>query len=233
MTFDRILVGYDGSEAADAALCQAMRLREPDGSLTAVTVCLESLAAFTGPGVGRAARELHDQAEAAHLRALELLAGAPGTNALLVRGRALQALASLVKKTDASLVAVGWGGHGRPAGIAFGSIPTVLVHESPASVLVARTCPEPEAFPRRIVVGVDGSDTSTPALLAAEAIARRLDAEIDIVAAPESPVDALVEAAADAGLLVVGSRHLHGLKALGSVSERVAHRAPCSVLVAR
>ena len=34
-------------------------------------------------------------------------------------------------------------------------------------------------------------------------------------------------------LLVLGSRGLGGLRALGSVSERVAHRAPSSVLVAR
>ena len=34
-------------------------------------------------------------------------------------------------------------------------------------------------------------------------------------------------------LVVVGSRGLTGVRALGSVSERVAHRAPCSVLVAR
>jgi nucleotide-binding universal stress UspA family protein len=34
-------------------------------------------------------------------------------------------------------------------------------------------------------------------------------------------------------LTIVGSRGLSGLRALGSVSERVAHRAPCSVLVAR
>ena len=34
-------------------------------------------------------------------------------------------------------------------------------------------------------------------------------------------------------LLAVGSRGLSGARALGSVSERVAHRAPCSVLVAR
>jgi len=34
-------------------------------------------------------------------------------------------------------------------------------------------------------------------------------------------------------LVVVGSRGLTGVRALGSVSERVTHRAPCSVLVAR
>jgi len=34
-------------------------------------------------------------------------------------------------------------------------------------------------------------------------------------------------------LLVVGSRGVHGMAALGSVSVRVAHRAGCSVLVIR
>jgi nucleotide-binding universal stress UspA family protein len=40
-------------------------------------------------------------------------------------------------------------------------------------------------------------------------------------------------AKATADLLVVGSRGVHGMAALGSVSEQVAHRAGCSVLVIR
>jgi nucleotide-binding universal stress UspA family protein len=32
-------------------------------------------------------------------------------------------------------------------------------------------------------------------------------------------------------LIVIGRRGLKGIRALGSVSERVAHRAPCSVLI--
>jgi len=49
------------------------------------------------------------------------------------------------------------------------------------------------------------------------------------------PHDAIPALAAElgAGLVVVGSRGLGGVKALGSVSERVAQRSPCSVLVAR
>jgi nucleotide-binding universal stress UspA family protein len=42
-----------------------------------------------------------------------------------------------------------------------------------------------------------------------------------------------VAAELDPVLIVIGSRGMTGLKALGSVSERVAHRAPCSVLIAR
>ena len=47
------------------------------------------------------------------------------------------------------------------------------------------------------------------------------------------PVAALTAASAAADLLVVGSRGMHGIRALGSVSERVAHRAECSTLIVR
>jgi nucleotide-binding universal stress UspA family protein len=43
----------------------------------------------------------------------------------------------------------------------------------------------------------------------------------------------LLDASVESDLLVVGSRGLHGPRALGSVSERVGHRALCSVLVVR
>ena len=47
------------------------------------------------------------------------------------------------------------------------------------------------------------------------------------------PVDALLASSRDADLLIVVSRGLRGLRALGSVSERVAHQAACSLLVLR
>jgi nucleotide-binding universal stress UspA family protein len=50
---------------------------------------------------------------------------------------------------------------------------------------------------------------------------------------PGRAVDVLAAASESADLVVVGSRGLHGLKALGSVSERVAHQARSSVLVVR
>jgi nucleotide-binding universal stress UspA family protein len=37
--------------------------------------------------------------------------------------------------------------------------------------------------------------------------------------------------AAQSSLIVIGRRGLSGVRALGSISERVVHRAPCSVLV--
>jgi nucleotide-binding universal stress UspA family protein len=49
------------------------------------------------------------------------------------------------------------------------------------------------------------------------------------------PRDAVVEAVArhEPALVVLGSGDKHGIRAIGSVSEHVAHHAACSVLVAR
>jgi nucleotide-binding universal stress UspA family protein len=60
---------------------------------------------------------------------------------------------------------------------------------------------------------------------------RRRSPEVESV--DGHPVETLVTASMYADLLVVGSRGLHGLRALGSVSERVAHEAKSSVLVVR
>lgn len=61
------------------------------------------------------------------------------------------------------------------------------------------------------------------------------DAVVDVmpIAVEGTPATALVAAARSADLLVVGSRGLGGFKGLvlGSVSQRVAHHAPCPVVV--
>ena len=55
----------------------------------------------------------------------------------------------------------------------------------------------------------------------------------ELLVKPGRAAAAIVSAAAAAGasLVVMGSRRLDGLRALGSVSRRVAHQAPCSVLL--
>jgi nucleotide-binding universal stress UspA family protein len=129
-----------------------------------------------------------------------------------------------------------------------------MLHEAPCSVLIARPCGEPERFPRSIVAGFDGSDAAREALSVARDLAERSNLTLRVVAAaggeklpldpirehaPDAslderpPVDALVAESANADLLVVGSRGLHGLAAIGSVSERVAHQSKSSVLVVR
>lgn len=159
----------------------------------------------------------------------------------------------------ASLVAVGTHGVRRLAGAALGETTAMVLHESPVSVLVARPPFDPARFPADIVVGMDGSPEARAALDLAVGLRRRHGGTLRIVSAgPDArgaadallerggaddlpdllvsqrrPVNALVNAAQTADLLVVGSRGLHGARALGSVSERVAHRAASSVLVVR
>jgi nucleotide-binding universal stress UspA family protein len=62
---------------------------------------------------------------------------------------------------------------------------------------------------------------------------RGLNAEL--IEAEGDPGTAIVEAANDTDLIIVGSRGLNPIQRmlLGSVSSKVVHRAPCDVLVVR
>jgi nucleotide-binding universal stress UspA family protein len=229
--FQTIVVGADGSDASMAALAQARALLAEGGTLSAVTVCEERLAIHAGFGAGVAAKQLHREAEAAHEAAAAALAGVPGANARLVHGLAPDRLLAEATAGGADLLAVGAHGHGRAAGILVESVATTAVRLSPAAVLLARA---DRPAGSGVVVGTDGSPPSLRAIEVAQAIAAERDVSLREVEAPRGrAVGTLLAAAADAGLLVVGSRGLQGLRALGSVSARVAHRARCSVLVVR
>jgi nucleotide-binding universal stress UspA family protein len=139
--------------------------------------------------------------------------------------------------------------------ILIGGVAGELLHSAPCPVLVARPPKDAGSFPASIVAGVDGSPQSAAAYAVARQLSERRSAELWPVVAhggkgvdkqlvarivdyhhkdlSDEPVQAIVSAAADADLVVVGSRGLHGLEALGSVSERVAHQAHCSTLVER
>lgn len=100
-------------------------------------------------------------------------------------------------------------------------------------------------LPPRMSPGPTGPETVAGVLEqdAARALARATQraaqAEPDLAVTTEvlagSPAEALLKVAADASLLVVGSRGVGGFTALvlGSVSRYLATRAPCPVVVAR
>jgi nucleotide-binding universal stress UspA family protein len=66
-------------------------------------------------------------------------------------------------------------------------------------------------------------------------LSRALGVEPEIVLRTGEADEEIVAAARhlEPSLLVLGSGGKHGIRALGSVSEKVAHNAPCSVLVVR
>ena len=254
--FNRILVGIDGSEEALEAARQAAILQDVDGQLTLLS------AWETVHGIGGTGTEVpyyldeelqRSTAEKNLQTAAEYVAPYAATVTKLERGARVAKLLHEIKRDEDTLVAVGSSNSSRLVGIVEGAVPTELVHHAPCSVLVARRTDQ--AFPRRIVVGVDGSVESASAYAVARYVAERFTGDLRAVVAwggksvderlvatitggdhdycRDGPVDALTRAAKSADLIVIGSRGLHGMRALGSVSERVAHTAACSTLVVR
>jgi nucleotide-binding universal stress UspA family protein len=229
--FARILCGVDGTPESLVAVQQAVRLQAPDGSLQVVAAANLAKAAQAGIAAPRAAQLLQQEAEAALAEARAL---APAADTKLLDGDPADVLRRRAEAEQATLVAVGSHGRGRAAGILLGTVAARMLRDAPCSVLVARTAPEPAAWPRSVVAGVDGSAEAAAASAVAHSIAERFGATLDEVGEePDRAVEALTAASDPADLVVLGSRGLHGLKSLGSVSERVAHRAHSSVLVVR
>jgi len=249
--FERVLCGVDVTSESLEAVRQAARLRAAAGSLAIVSAVDIALAAQAGWTATAVAVDIEQEAE----RALEAARReGPEAASRSIRGRPVEVLLAESKRVPATRVAVGSHGHRRAVGIALGTVATTMLHEAPCSVLVARP-PAPRAeFPQSIVVGIDGSPESAVAAAVAFSLGERFGAEVWPVASTSGkdidldavraiatgvvldrrrPVEVLVTASSDSDLLVVGSRGLHGVRALGSVSERVAHQARCSVLVVR
>jgi len=248
--FDRIVCGVDQTPESLEAARQADRLRLPEGTLRLAAVSEVNTAVHAGWAMSHVLEELDAAARAALHRAIDEVH--PSATHLLA-GDVVPCLLHEIEQTEATLVAVGLHGHSRAVGMLLGGVATELLHNAPCSVLLARK-PQFGEFPSSIIVGVDGSEHSLAAAAVAKSIADRFGSEYVIVAAtggksidlepiqelspyfvtdPGHPVEALTELSKEADLLVLGSRGLHGPKALGSVSERIGHRASCSVLVVR
>jgi nucleotide-binding universal stress UspA family protein len=247
--FKDVVVGADGTAASHLALRLAARLRADDARLLAISVAEVQGAWRTGLEAGNWMNVLRAAAEEIRRECQHELEDIPDATARVANGHAGDVLLDAVQSRHADLLAIGAGRSGRALGLVFGSTATRLARECPCSVLVGRGDVDVEQFPRRIVVGVDGSPHAADAeavgrLLAGsfEGQLRRLvatggepldplwiDAEID----GRAPVEALTDASREADLLIVGSRGLRGVKALGSVAERLARRAACPVLIVR
>jgi nucleotide-binding universal stress UspA family protein len=251
MVFRRVLVGFDGSPEAERALAAALALRAPGGALRAVTIAETHLATRTGMAAPAWQAQISEEAETARQRAASLLDGQELAEAIRINGRTPEALLHAATEFEADLIAVGSRGTGRLAGVLIGSVATYVAHDARCSVLIAQGSRPLGDRPTSIVVGVDGSANSADAVAVAEALAaatgatlRRLaaaggrNALADRVELPDevdsrTPVEALVDASRSADLVIVGSRGVTGLAALGSVAERVSHQADCPVLIVR
>lgn len=282
-----VAVGVDGSPSSLAALRWAAYEATLRGCPLRILHCVTWPAVAAALGVPPAAAASEDlQAEAEQLLDQAVTAARKAAPTIPVSGAIIDGAPStvLVEESElASLVVVGTRGVGGFTGLLLGSVSgRVAMHaRCPAVVVPPGYVPQPG--PRRIVVGVDGSEAAdlaarfamVEALLrqapvtavracvpcatqppwgssrngsAAELTAeehRQLEAAVDswrtafptvrveqqVVA--QRPIAALVGAAEDAQLLVVGSRGTGGFRGLllGSVSLRLLHHTVCPVAV--
>jgi nucleotide-binding universal stress UspA family protein len=248
--FDRILCGVDGTPASLVAVRQALRLQDENGSVLLAAVANVAQAAHAGMAAAHAAELLQHEAEGALAEAQVI---APSASSKLAAGDPVAVLLNQAEAERATLIAVGSHGRRRAAGLLLGTVAARMLRDATCSVLVARAAGEDEAWPQTVVAGVDGSLESAAAFTVARSLASRFGGSVRAVASTKDQLDRekaqaiapgleehgepavklLVAASEPADLIVVGSRGLHGLKALGSVSERVAHQAHSSVLVVR
>lgn len=164
-----ILVGYDGSSAAEASLRWAAETAGLGGqSVRALVVA----AADRAPG----SHEVQpDDAVAARVDAVLTAAGVDGG----VEWRSGDVVPVLLHEAiRADMLVVGSRGHGWATETVRGSVSQLLARHSPCPMVVVRAAAHPEAA--RIVVGVDGSEESRAAL---EFACRRADVTKESVVA--------------------------------------------------
>jgi nucleotide-binding universal stress UspA family protein len=248
--WERVVCALDGGDASVEAARQASALMPPGHPLELVTVVREvALDDRWGRGYALSAGNWSHVFEPA----LEALGSARRVEAepIFEAGPPAAALVAELRRRRATLVALGSPRHHRlPAvvnDLVHGSVVAHLLHEAPCSILIARADHGRSRPFRTMAAGFDASPEADIVLQTAEALAARVGARLTVVVANgakppgkttaavhedvRAPVEALTSLSAD--LLVLGSRGLHGLHALGSVSERVAETSDTSVLVIR
>ncbi len=250
-----VVCGVDGSPAGLQATREVAWLMPASAQLT--------LCAVVNPASVEGGTFLEDkltrEAQDALAEAQSAVSGIHDAELHLREGAPIRLLLDELRTQQATLVVVGGHGHSRAAGVVLGSVATAMLHEAPCSVLMTHdTAREDTPRDAEVLVGFDGSGGARRALSVGRELATRLSLKLRAIVAtgdehplgsgwssdelppdltvsddPRPAVDALVEASASARLLILGSRHLHGVPALSSVSERVAHRAKSPVLVVR
>lgn len=255
-----MLCAVDGSRGSAEAVRQAIALRAPDASLSFIAVhhaVGTGLVAQAELSERRAREALEEAAslarEAGVAASTELRAGAPASDVLLAEAAGHDLLAigcyggsriggimlgnvatQIAHRVDRPLLVARRAADGGdfPQGI-------LLATDGSAGSWAAAQVAARLARARRTELRVAHVPTGlhperlreVERQLAMLERATGTAPEVDDV--PGQPAERIAEAARAhlSSLVVIGRRGLKGVRALGSVSERVVHRAPCSVLV--
>ena len=178
----RILLAIDGSPASDVACRLLSTTRWPEGSVVDVVGVVEPLVDLLGVGVVQEVdapdgREADPELTAA----LDAAEAALRQTGLMVRrarlvGRPASAIVAEAAEFRAELIVLGNRGRGRIERMLVGSVSAEVVDHAPCSVLVVR---RPRA--RRVLLAVDGSETSRRAVEFVEAGPALRDSRIEVL----------------------------------------------------
>jgi nucleotide-binding universal stress UspA family protein len=168
----KILVAYDGSECADAALDDLQRAGLPaDAQFKILSVVEHWLPPPSGLEIVEDVGRDDEYLALARRGGIRLVSMEPGWDVKSESGAGSPATV-IIEKADewgAELIVVG--SHGRTAlgQFFFGSVSQKVLHEAHCSVRVARGRIEEPDTPARLIVGVDGSKDSEAAVTAVAA----------------------------------------------------------------
>jgi nucleotide-binding universal stress UspA family protein len=259
--FDRVVIGYDGSDGAEDALALGTTIA-PIGSAIRVVHAIHGPVMERSEAAERAGRE---EAEAPLDGARRRLRGRPGARFVVEIGPSVgRTLQRAAERWPADLIVLGSTRRAIPGRVDVGHVADRTLHEARCPVLLTPAGYRARVAPiERIGVGFPGTGESRAALLLAVRLGERVGAELDVIdaaippedveaveaavagvvgsssayveaEAPEGdPVDILVERSHRLDLLVLGQRGLGALhrRVSRSVSHDVLRRAACPVLV--
>jgi nucleotide-binding universal stress UspA family protein len=135
--YRNILVAYDGSPAADAALEQAVALAQSEHSLlTLITVVRPPNGMATMAGGEPLARSVHEAYEKCLRHATETIPDDIGVTHVIVDGIPSLRILEQAQKGRHDLIVMGSRGRGRIAGGLLGSVSAEVLHAAEVPVLV-------------------------------------------------------------------------------------------------
>jgi nucleotide-binding universal stress UspA family protein len=133
-----IVVGYDGSDGARAALREALEVAKALGAPVTLAFGYEPPAFYAGqPAEQRETIEsMGHETLKEGVAAAQTLDSSVTVNGELVAGRPAPALVALAERDDARMIVVGHHGGGTVRGAIMGSVTFKVLHDAPCPVLV-------------------------------------------------------------------------------------------------
>lgn len=183
----RLLVGYDGSDGANAAAGFALWLAGKTGceaTLVHVGPVLEAApSAALLPGAAEHVVDYERDWQGRLENVREYAAADAVVQSRVVHGSPAGALIAAAVDSGADMILTGSHGLGRVRGALLGSVSSQVLAHAPCSVMVFRddSRSAPAAHARTVVVGMDGSASSRRALELAQALAAPLGAALVLV----------------------------------------------------